>query len=154
LLPLELWPWFFAANLEAQRKSRFFLLNRADLYLCAMQEPISFLSKVQDSFSFFLPLIQDSLNLVRQNEISKYPIYVLSTFPFGIGTLLAESTVDSHGFSLYITTTEEFIRRGIIPIEKAKSFIATYKPIESYCCLFVTTEDIAQSRFIFYPIKT
>jgi hypothetical protein len=119
-----------------------------------MQEPISYLSKVQDSFSFFLPLIQDSLNLVLKKEISKYPIYVFSTFPFGVGTLLAEAVEGSHGFNLYVTTTEEFIRKGIIPIEKAKSFIATYKPVESHCCLFVATEDVEQARFIFYPLKS
>ena len=119
-----------------------------------MNEPLSYLSKVQDAFSFFLPIVQESLNLVIKRDISKYPIYVFSAVPFGLGTLLSESSEESHGFSLYVATTEDFIQKGVIPVEKAKSFIATYKPVETHCCLFVVPEDLDEVRFIFYPLKS
>lgn len=125
--------------------------NRLDSYLCSMSEPVNYLSQVQDAFSYFLPIIEESLGLVIKKDISKYPIYVFSSRTFSIGTLLSESSEDSHGFSLYVTTTEEFIRIGVIPIEKAKSFVASYKPIATHCCLFVVPEDVEESRFIFYP---
>lgn len=71
-----------------------------------------------------------------------------------MGTLLSTPTEDSHGFHLYVATTEEFIHKGAIPIEKAKSFIATYKPVDTHCCLFVIPDDFEEARFIFYPLKS
>jgi len=119
-----------------------------------MNEPLSYLSKVQEAFSFFLPIIQESQDLVLKKDISKYPIYVFSSVPFGLGTLLSDASANSHGFGLYVATTEEFIQKGVIPLDKAKSFIATYKPVDVHCCLFVVTEHIDEARFIFYPLKT
>ncbi|MDA0930306.1 MAG: hypothetical protein ACO3AF_02180 [Flavobacteriales bacterium] len=117
-----------------------------------MSESNSLLSQVQEAYRDFSSVIRDSMNLVLKKDISKYPIYILSVPPFPDSTLLAECE-GTHGFSLYVSTTEDFIRKGIIPIEKAKAFISTYKPTDTHCCLFVVPENPTEARFIFNPLE-
>jgi len=116
-----------------------------------MDAKAEILRSVKKDLEVLEELIKESAETMRNEELTQYPIFVLSKPSFPAGTLLAKQDEAQTHFSLYATTTEDFIRMGLITMDKAKKFVATYKPVDKYMCLFIVPENPQEAHFIFQP---
>jgi len=117
-------------------------------------EDSDFLAELEAEIKAVLPLVYESSCLLREDNHSKFPIFTLSRMQLPFGTPIAEEETNGRAFKLAASTTEEFIQLGLIPVEKAKNFIATFKPAEQFACLFVVPDNASGARFVFYPYES
>ncbi len=94
-------------------------------------------------------LIDECLETIENQEVTKYPIFVFSPNDVELGIELADpSKHDVPGF-LKISSLEEFVSKNLIPSEQIDEFRKTYKESnDSYCFLNVYDKD---SNFVFVP---
>ncbi len=110
------------------------------------------LKQVEAEIGLVKEVIKEASQTIRKDEVSNFPIFIAYKNFFPIG----EQIIDhqdmelqlSHSFN--VSTAEEFIKNGIIAMDKAKFFIANYKSVETHFCLFVVDEEGA-SNFVFIP---
>lgn len=93
-------------------------------------------------------ILAQAADVILDQYISKYPIFVVHQQEVAIGILLVEATKDFK-WSVNASTLEEFVSKNIVFMDKSQEFIATYKDPETHICLFVLSELGAQ--FIFIP---
>lgn len=87
---------------------------------------------------------------VLVQDVSNYPIFVLSTEAIELGIPLMEIAIDDEKKSyIRITTLEELATKGIVEMSKVDDFRALYKSKKNYFCLLIIRED--QPEFVFFP---
>ena len=85
---------------------------------------------------------------IRNQEISKYPIFILHQHDLEIGIPLVE---DHTIWKIHASSLEEFVSKQIVEEQKVDSFRTIYKNPDQYFCFFVLSE--LGANFIFTPIK-
>ena len=118
------------------------------------QEEISKAEKVillENELSLYKKMMEEAVDMLLQNEITNYPIFVAHQQEFEMGIVLADREKVQGNWTIHITTLEEFVSKQIINQNKVNDFKATYKNPESFLCVFVLSELGAQ--FIFLPRK-
>jgi len=96
-------------------------------------------------------LMEKASDEVCNQDISNYPIFVVSATEINIGILLADSSQLKGKWNLYISTLEEFSTKKLIRQERINEFRKIYKDPADYYCLFII-EDLG-SKFVFIPIE-
>lgn len=91
-----------------------------------------------------------SENLIR-DEITKYPVFIISQTQVAFGEPLPDSNPATDLWHVRVVSTEMLIEKGIIPLEKAKNFVASYKSAAAFMCLLVVPEPPERPGFIFAP---
>lgn len=102
--------------------------------------------KVKESLGEVLKVASEG---VRNQQISKYPIFVLSIQPVAIGILLKDNEGDSSSFFVYASTLEELATKGIVAMDKVDQFISIFKDPEKHFCFLIMSEE--EAEFIFLP---
>lgn len=94
-------------------------------------------------------LMGQASDSVLQQDISKYPIFVVSekAIQIGIPILNPESLADK--WFMYISTLEEFATKKLIEMAKVDAFRSVYKPPSDQYCIFLIS-DIG-ATFVFLP---
>lgn len=94
-------------------------------------------------------LIDECLETIENQEVTKYPIFIFSTSDIELGIELGNpSKHDVPGF-LKISSLEEFVSKNIILNDQVEDFIKKYKDNDgSYCFLNVQDKN---SNFVFVP---
>jgi len=115
-----------------------------------MEELPEHLSGLEHDLKLFKEPIREVSETIIRDEISRYPIFIAHKEFFPIGELILDREELATEWSISASTAEDFIREGIISMEKAKFFITHYKPASEYICLFVVP-DPKQANFIFVP---
>ena len=87
---------------------------------------------------------------IFNQDISNYPIFVISKEPVNLGILIADTTSNLGSWNVYISTLEEFSTKKLIRQERINEFRKIYKDPEDFYCLFVI-ENLG-SKFVFIPI--
>lgn len=107
--------------------------------------------QLQDELAPFIPIMQQATAAILDQEVSRYPIFVVHQQNVEIGVVLVDSDRSESIWSIHASTLEEFVSKQIIDAEKAKDFIDVFKVPGKYFCLFVLSE--LGANFVFLPNK-
>lgn len=114
-----------------------------------MEKP-DYLDSLERDLKLYKEAIREASETIVQDGVSDYPIFIMHKIPVPLGELILNAEELDTEWSVSATTAEDLIKAGIIQIEKAKQFIATYKPADEHMCLFVIPGD-GRANFIFIP---
>ena len=81
------------------------------------------------------------LEEVDKNDVSNYPILVLSKSDIALGMKIVDTKEFDTKWNMNISHLEEFVIKEIIQKEKARGFIKVYKEHRNHFCLFVTLSE-------------
>ena len=108
------------------------------------------LNKIKRELKGASRLMEKASDEIFNQDISNYPILVISKEPINLGIQLADSQSLKGPWNLYISTLEEFSTKKLIRQERINEFRKVYKDPEDFYCLFVI--DKLGSKFVFIPI--
>lgn len=97
----------------------------------------------------FIPTLQQAKETILDQEVSKYPIFVVHQHELEIGVRLIEKS-DESLWHIHASTLEEFVTKQIVQEDKVDEFRRVYKEHPEDFCLFVISE--LGANFIFLPI--
>ncbi len=97
---------------------------------------------------FKLPLSKAS-DMILDQGISEYPIFVLHGQEVEIGIPLWKKGDHGLKWSVHASTLEEFVAKQLITADKVENFKDVFKPPKSQLCCFVLSE--LGATFIFLP---
>lgn len=106
---------------------------------------------VKDQLKVYLPIMKQASDVIRDENVSNYPIMVVHKQEVEMGIPLELSISMPGGWKINASTLEEFVSKNLIVNEKIDEFRQLYKQHESHVCLFVLSEMGAQ--FVFYEIN-
>jgi len=109
------------------------------------------LNKIKRELQSAARIMEKASDEIFNQDISNYPIFIVSPTAINIGILLVESTELKGKWNLYISTLEEFSTKNLIRQERINEFRKIYKDPEDFYCLFLI-EDLG-SKFVFIPIE-
>lgn len=111
-------------------------------------EPAEKLKQIEAEIRPWIPLMGRLADQVLDQEVSRYPIFVVHPATIELGLPVVEKGPNSR-WSIHISTLEEFAAKQIIEAEKIHDFREVYRDPELRLCLFVLSDLGAQ--FIFIP---
>ncbi len=98
----------------------------------------------------YLPLLREAKERVLTQDVSNYPIFVLSSDEIELGIPLTKIAVENEKFSyIRLTTLEELATKGIVEMSKVDDFRSLYKSKKAHLCLLIILDE--QPEFVFYP---
>ena len=92
--------------------------------------------------------MNQALESILDQEVTKYPIFVIHQHDLELGVPLLEEGQLSK-WRIQASSLEEFVSKQIIEQNKVDSFRTIYKSSEKFFCLFVLSE--LGAKFIFLP---
>ena len=105
--------------------------------------------ELQGELKPYLRVLGQAADVILNENVSKYPIFVVHQQELEMGIALIEAAPPALRWSVNASTLEEFVTKNLIFEEKVNDFIKTYKDPDTHLCLFVLSELGAQ--FIFMP---
>lgn len=120
------------------------------LGLSNMQEDNKYYQAITKIVSLKSDLLNQTIMAILDQEISNYPIIVVSALPIEIGVSLSrQANVEYH---IHATTLEEMVVKNIFTKEKIDDFRKLYKEKSSqHYCFFLL--DMSGANFVFHPKK-
>lgn len=117
-----------------------------------MAEVSVHLKKVEEDINVVKEAIKEASQTIVKDEVSNFPIFIAFKNYFPFGEKIVDNQDEELGltYSFNVSTAEDFIKNGIIAMDKAKFFVASYKSVDTHFCLFVVNEE-GDSNFIFVP---
>jgi hypothetical protein len=107
--------------------------------------------QLEQEISPFVPTIEQARETILDQEVSKYPIFVIHQHELEIGVRLIEKDETSL-WNIHASTLEEFVTKQIVQEDKIDEFRKVYKEHPDYFCLFVINE--LGANFIFLTNAT
>ncbi len=114
-----------------------------------MNVPFEKYLQLEDDLRRYRKALNQALDIMLDQEISNYPIFLLHQQELAMGVIVIEAGEDTGLWSVNASSLEEFALKGLIEPEKIADFQKVYKEHPDNFCLFVLSELGAQ--FIFYP---
>ena len=105
---------------------------------------------IEQEVTPFIPTLQQAKETILDQEVSKYPIFVVHQHELEIGVTLIEKCEESL-WNNHASTLEEFVTKQIVQEDKVDEFRRVYKEHPDDFCLFVISE--LGANFIFLPSK-
>lgn len=105
--------------------------------------------QLEEELKIYKKMMKEASQVIRDQDVSDYPIFVAHQQEVDIGIPLAERGKVAGNWSIHASSLEEFVSKNIVFPEKIEEFKANYKSIEAYICVFVLSELGAQ--FIYLP---
>lgn len=117
-----------------------------------MDEKTEYLKQLEKDVDAVKEVFKDASQTIIQDGVSNFPIFIAYKNYFPIVEKILDHTDEelNLSFSFNISTAEDFIKNGIIAMDKAKFFVANYKSTTTHFCLFVINEE-GDSNFVFMP---
>lgn len=97
----------------------------------------------------YLRMLREASRMIRDQEISHYPIFVFHQQEIELGVSLVDKEGVSGNWSVNASTLEEFAARQLIEEEHLHGFRKHYRDPDTHFCLFVLSELGAE--FVFIP---
>lgn len=104
--------------------------------------------QLEEELKPFSSVMSQASDSILDQEVSKYPIFVVHQHELEIGVPLIEKSEANH-WSVHASTLEEFVSKQIVENEKVQDFIEVYKDPSDHYCIFVLSE--LGANFIFLP---
>ena len=105
--------------------------------------------QLEEDLQDYSSTMEKAQQAILDQEISKYPIFVVHQHEIELGVLLVDGTNLGLQWSINASTLEEFLSKQIIQPERVDSFKQVYKDTDQYFCCFVLSE--LGANFIFLP---
>lgn len=106
--------------------------------------------QLKDELQPYFKMIGDAAETILDNDISKYPIFVVHKFDeLELGILLLQRAEPQTLWSVQASTLEELATKRLIEMEKVDQFRSIFKDPREYLCLFVLIDGSGQ--FVFLP---
>ncbi|MFZ1702717.1 MAG: hypothetical protein WAT79_00145 [Saprospiraceae bacterium] len=94
-------------------------------------------------------ILSQASDVVMDENVSKYPIFVFHQQEVEIGIALIETNSSSFKWNVNVSTLEEFVSKGIVFEGKIDEFRQNYKDPDVFLCIFSLSELGAQ--FLYVP---
>jgi len=107
------------------------------------------LNKIKNDLTPFLEIMDKASDELINQEITKYPIYIIHQEEINLGISLVDASSSKAPFSINASTLEEFATKNVIKEDKVENFIEIFKNANDYYCLFII--DHLGSKFAFIP---
>ncbi len=103
--------------------------------------------QLQTDLQPWIPTLGKAVDTILDQEVSKYPLFVVYKGDIAIGLPLVER--EGEEWSINASTLEEFATKGLIEPDKVDNFKEVYKDPLEFICLFVVNPQGA--TFVFLP---
>ena len=113
-----------------------------------MSKTESFIA-VQEELQHYANVMGKAADVIRDQDVSKYPVFVAHQQEVAIGLPLIEKEKNGGNWNIHASTLEEFAAKNLIFDEKINDFINTYKDPDAFVCVFVLSE--LGANFVFLP---
>ena len=97
----------------------------------------------------FKVILEKATDIVLEQDVSSYPIVVLSKQELELGLSLINEMDSSEDWKINISSLEEFTTKQVIEASRINYFKKIYKSPTEFLCLFVIDEFGA--TFVFLP---
>ncbi len=95
--------------------------------------------------------LRQALETIRNEQISNYPLVILSEYPIELGiSIFGSQRVGAYFYS--VSTLEELATKKIIQMDKVEDFLKIYNEHEADLCVFLI--QASGGQFIFLPIAS
>ena len=108
-------------------------------------------TQLQEELKIYTRLLAQTSQTVLDQDVSNYPIFVLSKLPIEIGISISKGLTGSD-WLINISTLEEFVAKRVIQSNKVDGFKDVYKDPRDFFCLFV--HDGEKAQFVFMPYSS
>lgn len=108
-------------------------------------------TQLEKELQLYVNILAEAVQVVMDQDVSNYPILVLSKEPLEIGVPISKSS-KSMDWIINISTLEEFVAKQVILSDKVENFKQVYKDPRDFFCLFV--HDAGSAQFIFMPYSS
>lgn len=99
----------------------------------------------------YLALLRQALETIRNEQISNYPLVILSHYSIELGvSIFGSKKIGSYFY--FASTLEELASKKIIQMDKVEDFLKIYKEHTDELCLFLI--QATGGQFIFLPITS
>lgn len=105
--------------------------------------------QLENELKPYRKILSKASEVVLDENVSKYPIFVVHQQEVAMGIPLIESDGKQFKWSVNVSTLEEFVTKGIIFEDKIDEFRKNYKDPEEFLCFFSLSELGAQ--FLYLP---
>jgi hypothetical protein len=104
---------------------------------------------LQTELKPYVNAMGQAADIIREQDVSKYPIMVAHQNEVTIGIPLIEKEKHQGSWNVNASSLEEFVTKNIVFNEKVDEFIDNYKDPDLQICVFVLSE--LGANFIFLP---
>ncbi len=105
--------------------------------------------QLKDALQPFIPAIGKAADTIIDENVSNYPIFVVSQLEIDLGIPLIKRTEEGSSWSVHASTLEELSAKRVIQEERVNDFRNVFKDPRDYVCLFVLSD--LGAKFIFLP---
>ncbi len=105
--------------------------------------------QLEEELRDFTLTMSKAQDAILDQEVSKYPIFVVHQHEVEIGVQLVDGAKMGLTWSIHASSLEEFVSKQIIEEHKVDSFKTIYKSTDHFFCCFVLSE--LGANFIFLP---
>ncbi len=98
----------------------------------------------------FKKIMGQASDTIIDQEVSKYPIFVINKENIAVGIPLVTEPIKPEGWLINASSLEEFTAKQLITAEKVEDFKGVYGDPKKRFCLFVIADFGA--TFVFLPI--
>ena len=99
------------------------------------------LGEIFEDLSITKVYIDKVLEEIKLNDVSNYPIVVLSKQDISLGLKIIDKKELDIKWNFNISHLEEFVIKGVVQNDKAQDFIKVYKEHNTHYCLFITLSE-------------
>lgn len=109
------------------------------------------LQNLKIDLDFYSESIKEISTEMLTEGYTLFPIFVATQHEVSLGEIILDKNELNTNWSVYASSLEEFVDRGVIKEERKAAFEKTFKKPEDFMCLFVVVPEGA--NFVFYPFK-
>lgn len=91
--------------------------------------------------------LSQAADTIRSEDVSLYPILVMSEMPLAIGIPIFERD-ENQTWNIHASTLEEFYVKKMIGSDKIDDFRKAYQSPETHLCIFFIDSEIANFIFV------
>jgi len=104
--------------------------------------------KLEEELGIYRKVMADASDIIIDQDVSEYPIFVAHQQHMEIGLLIAERGKVKGNWNIHATTLEEMTYKQIVKQENVEEFKNVFQNPADHLCVFVLSELGAQFIFL------
>lgn len=106
-------------------------------------------TELEEDIRPYVALLNKAAEAVLDQDVSSYPIFIISQENVEMGLPLVAKTEEMHKWNIHVSTLEELVTKKIIAMNRVDNFREIYKNPQEFLCLFVLNN--LGATFVFLP---
>lgn len=115
------------------------------------KKSVSPLESLKTDLDFYKESIKEVSTELMTEKYTQFPIFVAHQHEVSVGEIILDRTELGTGWTIQVSSLEEFLEVGIVKEDKKEKFVQKFKDPAKYMCLFVIVPEGA--NFVFYPYE-